>query len=77
MYKKESGITLVALVVTIIIMLILAGVALTLALGDNGLFHQAKNAATTHEQAAANEANELNEATSTINNLIAEYFPAE
>lgn len=36
--KEEHGITLVALVVTIIILLILAGVTINMALGDNGLF---------------------------------------
>ncbi len=39
---KNKGITLVALVVTIIIMLILAGVTLRLTLGDNGLIALAK-----------------------------------
>ena len=38
--NKENikGITLVALVITIIILLILAGVAINLTLGDNGIF---------------------------------------
>lgn len=39
---KENGITLVALVVTIIILLILAGVAISNLLGENGLIKQAK-----------------------------------
>ena len=39
---KENGITLVALVVTIIILLILAGVAISNLLGENGLINQAK-----------------------------------
>ena len=39
---ENKGITLVALVVTIIIMLILAGVTLSLALSDNGLFNKTK-----------------------------------
>ena len=39
---KEEGITLIALVVTIIILLILAGVTLNIALSDNGLFKRAK-----------------------------------
>ena len=36
--REEKGITLVALVVTIIILLILAGVAINLTVGDNGIF---------------------------------------
>ena len=38
---KERAITLIALVITIIILLILAGVSIS-ALGDNGLFAKAK-----------------------------------
>ena len=36
--KREKGITLVALVVTIIILLILAGTAVMLTIGDEGIF---------------------------------------
>ena len=39
--RQEKGITLIALVVTIIILLILAGVTLNIALGENGLFKMA------------------------------------
>lgn len=42
--KKERGITLVALVVTIIILLILAGVAIRVIAGDNGLIMRTKDA---------------------------------
>ena len=41
---KETGITLIALVVTIIILLILAGVTITFALGENGIIGVAKKA---------------------------------
>ena len=41
MLKNNKGITLVALVVTIVILLILAGVSLNLVLGDNGLVRKA------------------------------------
>ena len=40
---KNSGITLIALVVTIIVLLILAGITLNLLLGDTGIFEKAKN----------------------------------
>ena len=56
MFKKERGITLVALVVTIIVLLILAGVAISLTIGQNGLFKRAQNAAEYLETDA--EANE-------------------
>lgn len=42
--KNNSGITLTALVVTIILMLILAGVTLSLTIGDDGVVNQTINA---------------------------------
>lgn len=41
---KEKGITLVALVVTVVVLLILAGITITYVLGDNGVFGQASQA---------------------------------
>ena len=42
--NKSKGITLVALVVTIIVLLILAGVAISLVINNNGIFIRAQNA---------------------------------
>ena len=42
--KKEKGITLIALVITIIVLLILAGISITSITGKNGLLTQAENA---------------------------------
>ena len=53
--RKEYGITLIALVVTIIILLILAGVALNVALGENGLFKMASQSGETAKDAAEEE----------------------
>ncbi len=44
MFKKEKGITLVALVVTIVVLLILAGVSISLVLGNNGIVKKAQDA---------------------------------
>ena len=44
LYKNNNGITLIALVITIIILLILAGISIKLVLGDNGLVEKAKYA---------------------------------
>ena len=53
--KQEKGITLIALVVTIIIMLILAGVSIKLAIDNNGIIENAKEAKDQYEQAQAND----------------------
>ncbi len=57
---SEQGITLVALVVTIVIILILAGVVLNSTLGDNGLISKAKRATEKYQEAQENEAEYLN-----------------
>ena len=44
MRKKEKGITLIALVITIIVLLILAGVTISTLTGENGIITQASNA---------------------------------
>ena len=60
--KQVKGITLIALVVTIIVLLILAGVAISLTIGQNGIFARAQNAVNVYEQAATNEQSELGKA---------------
>ena len=42
--KSRNGITLIALVISIIVMLILAGVSLNATIGNNGIITQAQNA---------------------------------
>ena len=59
--EKKKGITLIALVVTIIILLILAGVSIAMLTGPNGLLTQARNAADLTEQAQKEEENMLDE----------------
>ena len=44
MLKENKGITLVALVITIIVLLILAGVSISLVVGDNGVLTQSQTA---------------------------------
>ena len=41
--KKSTGITLVALVVTIVVLLILAGITITYVMGDNSIFKKAQD----------------------------------
>ena len=59
--KKETGITLVALVITIILMLILAGIAISALTGGDGLIGKAQNAAELYQNAAKNEAEAINQ----------------
>lgn len=58
--KFNQGITLVALVVTIVVLLILSSVSLNLVLGDNGIIVKAKEAAETTAAAQEKEAMERN-----------------
>ena len=53
--KQKNGITLIALVITIIVLLILAGVSIAMLTGQNGILTQANNAKNETEQANAKE----------------------
>ena len=66
---KEAGITLVALVVTIIVLLILAGVTISLALGDNGIIGKAQEASNMYANASKDERIALNELSEEVSRL--------
>ncbi len=53
--KNNNGITLIALVITIIVLLILAGVSIAMLTGQNGISTQAQNSKTTSELKSAEE----------------------
>ena len=57
--KSNKGITLVALVITIIVLLILAGVSISLVVGDNGVLTQAQKASQKTDVASARSALEM------------------
>ena len=59
--KKNNGITLVALVVTIVVLLILAGVSINLVLGNNGIIAKAKEAQRKSAEASQNDLIGMNE----------------
>ena len=63
--KEMKGITLVALVVTIVVLLILAGVSINAVLGDNGIIKKANQAASITKEAEVKEA---------INRTILEFY---
>ena len=69
--RREKGITLTALVVTIIVLLILAGV--TIAASNQGIINKAKTATMEYKNASENEQTVLNE----VANEIAKYKPKE
>jgi hypothetical protein len=56
MFKSKKGITLVALVITIIVLLILAGVSISLVVGDNGVMTKAQNASKSTKYSQMKEA---------------------
>ena len=53
--KSNKAITLIALVITIVVLIILAGVAINLAINNNGIFTKAKEAKTQTEKASLKE----------------------
>ena len=57
--KKENGITLIALVITITILLILAGISIATLTGENGLLSKANTAKEEHKIAQYKEELEL------------------
>ena len=59
--RKQKGITLIALVVTIVVLLILAGVSIAMLRGDNGIITQAQKAKKQTEIANENESTKIDE----------------
>lgn len=68
--KNAKGITLVALVVTIVMMLILVGITMVAVLGDNGVISKAKIAGNKYEKAEIDEIQYLNELSNLMHNYI-------
>ena len=68
--KQEKGITLIALVVTIVVLLILAGVSLSLVLNNNGIISRAKEAKNRYAEAQTNEEKQLNEVSDWIKEAV-------
>ena len=64
--KESKGITLIALVITIVVLIILAGVTINLTLSQNGIFNKVKQARDDYQQTATNEQVALNEITQYI-----------
>lgn len=71
MFKNERGITLVALVITIIILIILATVAISFAFGNNGLIGRAEDARDYY----ANDTKYTEQAIANVDAYLDEYVP--
>lgn len=67
--KQERGITLIALVITIIVLLILAGVSIAMLTGENGLLNRSKAAVIESKIAECKEHVIL-----TVNELVEEFY---
>lgn len=67
MLKGQKGITLVALVITIIVLIILAGVSIALVMGDNGLAAKARAGAQNYQNASKEEMKAINDILDTVN----------
>ena len=68
--KRERGITLIALVVTIVVLLILAGVSINALFGDSGIINKAKDAQNRMNNAQESDLNALNDLDKWINNQV-------
>ena len=68
LYSKQTGITLIALVITIVVLLILAGVSINALFSDNGIIERAKNAQNKVDEAEKKDLEEINK----LNNWLEE-----
>ena len=68
--KKAQGITLIALVVTIVVLLILAGITINMLFSNGGIFKTAQDAANAWNQAVINEQADLDNLEEQIENLV-------
>lgn len=68
--KKENAITIISLVITIIILLILAGVTISLTMGENGIFKLAQDAGKNYMDAQNNEIAQLQNYGNTIGQVV-------
>ena len=68
--KEKRGITLIALAVTIVVILILAGVTIDAIFSENGIINKAKEAANSMNNAVANDQAELNDLLEELNEIM-------
>ena len=69
-YKRQEGITLVALVITVVVMLILAGVAIAAVVDGDGLFSKTRQATESYENATRDESDQIKTLMNEIDNYL-------
>jgi len=69
--RRNKGITLIALVITIVVLIILAGVAISLSLGENGIFNRAEQAKEDYKVKANEEQLAISQYSNEMNTHIA------
>ncbi len=70
MFKNKNGITLIALVVTIVVLLILAGVSISLIVDNNGIIKRSKDARNKYGEAKDNEQAQMSGVSDWIDNQV-------
>jgi len=73
MFKGEKGITLIALAITIIVLLILAGISIT-ALSNDGILGQSQKASSLYSDAKSNEESMINDFQKSLDSLASSYY---
>ncbi|MGN1270158.1 MAG: Tfp pilus assembly protein FimT/FimU, partial [Clostridia bacterium] len=68
--QNSKGITLIALVVTIVVLLILAGITIAALFGDNGLIERAKIADQKTKEGAANDISAIENLDAQVNKIV-------
>lgn len=73
MFTKQNGITLVALVITIVVLLILAGVTIASFTGENSILDNAENSVDQYNQKADNQILIVNSLEQKLENFMQKY----
>lgn len=68
--RNNRGITLIALIITVIVMIILAFTTINLFIGENGIFKKSNEGAEIYKNSANDEAESLNELDNKIGDLM-------
>lgn len=68
--KNINGITLIALIITIIVLIILSGITINFILGENGIIEKGQEGKINYKQSETNEQSGINQIVDQMSNLI-------